>query len=116
MRTSGSVDQSCRARLTGAASRGSIWKTAGVSTAATYTNSHPTRTRRMSMAPVCSCDVSAVLYACVRCQAFDNSLSAGMLVGRRELLAGPAPRTRPKEYRQLGLGLTYNPAGAAPVK
>ena len=70
MRTSGSVDHSCRARLTGAASRGSIWKTAGVSTAATYTNSHPTRTRRMSMVPVCSCDVSAVLYACVRCQAF----------------------------------------------
>jgi len=29
---------------------------------------------------------------------------------------GPAPRTRPKQYRQLGLGLTYNPAGAAPVK
>src|SRR5580704_8526615 len=88
MRTSGSVDHSRRARLTGAASRGSIWKTAGVSTAATYTNSHPTRTRRMSMAPVCSCDVSAVLYACVRCQAFENSLSAGMLAGRRELLAG----------------------------
>src|SRR5258708_31952592 len=87
MRTSGSVDHSRRARLTGAASRGSIWKTAGVSTAATYTNSPPTRTRRMSMAPVCSCDVSAVLYACVR-QAFENSLSADMLAGRQELLSG----------------------------
>jgi hypothetical protein len=64
----------------------------------------------MSMAPVCSCDVSAVLYACVRCQAFGNSLSADMLVGQRELLAGDGPRTRPKEYRQLGLGLTYNQA------
>src|ERR1700720_3179176 len=82
MRTSGSVDHSCRARLTGAASRGSIWKTAGVSTAAMYTNSHPTRTRRVSMAPVCSCDVSAVLYAYVRCQAFENSLSADMPAGR----------------------------------
>jgi hypothetical protein len=55
-----------------------------------------------------------VLYACVRCQAFDNSLSADMLVGQRELLARAGPRTRPKEDRQLGLGLTYNPAGAAP--
>src|SRR3984885_8032804 len=60
MRTSGSVDQSWRARLTGAASRGSIWKTAGVPTAATYTNSHPTRTCRVSMAPVCPGHVSAV--------------------------------------------------------
>jgi len=31
-----------------------------------------------------------VLYACVRCQAFENSLSVGMLAGRRELLAGAA--------------------------
>src|ERR1700722_4574815 len=54
MRISGSVDHSRRARLTGAASRGSIWKTVGVSAAATYTNSHPTRTRRMTMTPVCS--------------------------------------------------------------
>jgi len=44
------------------------------------------------MVPVCSCDVSAVLYACVRCQAFENSLSADRLAGRQELLAG-APRT-----------------------
>src|SRR6266566_4464213 len=93
MRTSGSVDHSRRARLTGAASRGSTWKTAGVSTAATYTNSHPTRTRRMSMAPVCSCDVSAVLYARGR-QAFENSLSADMLAGRRELLAGADPEDK----------------------
>src|ERR1700733_10444197 len=62
MRTSGSVDHSRRARLTGAVPWGSIWKTAGVSTAAMYTNSHPTRTRLMPMAPVCSCHVSAVLY------------------------------------------------------
>src|SRR5260370_748891 len=91
MRTSGSVDHSRRPRLTGAAARGSSWKTAGVSTAATYTNSHPTRTRRMSMAPVCSCDVSAVLYTCVRYHAFENSLSSDMLAGRREPLAGGGP-------------------------
>jgi hypothetical protein len=71
----------------------------------------------MSIVPVCSCGVSAVLYACVRGQAFENSLSADMLAGRPELPASmSAPRTRPKEYRQLGLGLTYNPAGAAPVR
>src|SRR5438874_13415148 len=51
MCSSGSIDHSCCAILTGAASCGSTWKTVGVSTAATCTNSHPTRTRRMSTAP-----------------------------------------------------------------
>ncbi len=72
-------------------------RVAGVSTAATYTNSHPTRTRRMPMTPVCSHDVSAVLYACVRRQAFENSLSADMLAGRRELLAGVGPGADPQD-------------------
>src|SRR5690348_17016988 len=74
MRTSGTVDHSRRARLIGAASRGSTWKTAGVSTAAAYTNSHPTRTRRMSITPVCSYDVSAALSVCARRQAFEELL------------------------------------------
>src|SRR5271169_1444578 len=108
MRTSGSVDHSRRARLTGAVSRGSTWKTAGVSTAATYTNSHPTRTRRMPMAPVCSCDVSAVLYAYVRRQAFENSLSADMLAGRRELLAGADSRG---QGRRTGSSVSGSPDG-----
>jgi hypothetical protein len=34
------------------------------------------------MAPVCSCDVSAVLYAWVRCQAFDNFAALGQQAGQ----------------------------------
>jgi len=68
------------------------------------------------MAPVCSCDVSAVLYTCVRSREFENSLSADMLLADGNCWQAPALRTRPKEDRQLGLGLTYNPAGAASVK
>jgi hypothetical protein len=53
-----------------------------------------------------------VLYAYVRRQAFQNSLSADMLADRRELPAGPIPEDKAK-YRQLGLGLTYNPRDTA---
>src|SRR6202035_426988 len=96
MRTSGSVDHSRRARLTGAASRGSTWKTAGVSTAATYTNSHPTRTRRMSMAPVCSYHVSAVLYAAIRLRSLPDvrELPERRHAGRP---TGTAGRGRPQD-------------------